>query len=206
VLSVVSAYRALGRLYRGIIENDLRQYVHLGDSAVMTDGIPGNEDDRWVFTEDNPPRELTTAAHLAAAARTLKAFNPELSGHSLDAARELFRVTDGSGAARSAKLHAAAELFLTTGDVQYKDYLLSEADYIVESIDKVGWFMARAELAMNDAGFSKKFRDALPGLKEQYVQQSAETPYGIPYRPHIWGAGWGIQRLAYEYYFLHSAY
>lgn len=29
VLSVVGAYHTLGRLYRGIIENDLRQYVHL---------------------------------------------------------------------------------------------------------------------------------------------------------------------------------
>src|SRR5690554_4519952 len=81
VLSVVGAYRALGRLYRGIIENDLRQYVHLGDSATMTDGIKGNDDDRWVFTENNPPRELTTAAHLAAASRALHDFNPTLSVH-----------------------------------------------------------------------------------------------------------------------------
>ncbi|WP_218031438.1 glycoside hydrolase family 9 protein [Paenibacillus kobensis] len=206
VLSVVGGYRALGRLYRGIIENDLRQYVHLGDSASMSDGIQGNEDDRWVFTEDNPPRELTTAAHLAAASRTLKDFNPTLSNQALQAASEIYKVTDGTGPARRAKIHAAAELFLTTGEQEYKDFLLSEADYIVESIDKVGWFIARAECAMNDAVFTKKFRDALPALKEQFAEQSAETPYGIPYRPHIWGAGWGIQRLGYEYYFLHKAY
>lgn len=206
VLSIVGAYYALGRLYRGIIENNLRQYVHLGDSASMTDGIPGNDDDRWVFTEDNPPRELTTAAHLAAASRALKDFNPELSARTLQAARELYRDTDGTGVARTARIHAAAELFLTTGEESYQQDLLAEADYIVASIDKTGWFMARAEAAMNDAGFSKKFRDALPALKEQYVQQSAETPYGIPYRPHIWGAGWGVQQLGYEYYFLHRAY
>jgi len=34
---------------------------------------------------------------------------------------------------------------------------------------------------------------------------SRETPYGIPYRPHIWGAGWDIQRQAFEYYYLHKA-
>lgn len=206
VLSVVGGYRALGRLYRGIIENDLRQYVHLGDSASMSDGISGTADDRWVFTEDNPPRELTTAAHLAAASRALKDFNPTLSNQALQAAREIFMATDGTGPARTAKIHAAAELFLTTGEQAYKDSLLSEADFIVASIDKVGWFVARAENAMNDAGFTRKFRDALPALKEQFAQQSAETPYGIPYRPHIWGAGWGIQRLGYEYYFLHKAY
>lgn len=199
VLSVVGAYRALGRLYRGIIESDLRQYVHLGDSASMLG-------DRWVFTEDNPPRELTTAAHLAAASRALKEFNPVLSEQALEAACEIYKVTDGTGNARAAKVHAAAELFLATGEPEYKRHLLSEADYIVESIDHIGWFIARAEIAMGDAGFTKKIRDALPALKERIAKQSAETPYGIPYRPHIWGAGWGIQRLGYEYYFLHKAY
>ena len=42
-------YRSLGRLYRGIICNDLRQYVLLGDAGAMTDNIPGNKDDRWVY-------------------------------------------------------------------------------------------------------------------------------------------------------------
>ena len=68
-LTVVGGYRALGRLYRGIICNDLRQYVMLGDAGAMTDNMIGNADDRWVFTEDNPSRELSTAAALAAVSR-----------------------------------------------------------------------------------------------------------------------------------------
>lgn len=35
----------------------------------------------------------------------------------------------------------------TTGEQQYKDFLLSEADFIVEAINKVSWFIARAEQA-----------------------------------------------------------
>jgi hypothetical protein len=210
VLSVAGAYRALGRLYRGIIESDLRQYVHLGDSGSMTDGVKGNDDDRWVFTEDNPPRELSTAAHLAAASRALKGFNDVLSVQALEAAREIYKITDinkgGNNRAKGAKIHAAVELFLTTGEQEYKDFLLSETEFITGAIDRVGWFIARAEKAMNDAGFTKAIRDVLPALKEQFAKQSAETPYGIPYRPHIWGAGWNIQRLGYEYYFLHKAY
>lgn len=206
VLTVVAGYRALGRLYRGIIENDLRQYVHLGDSATMTDGIKGNADDRWVFTENNPPRELTTAAHLAAASRALKGFNDTLSIQALEAACEIFKVTEGTDLARAAKIHAAVELFLTTGEQEYKDFLLSETEFIVSAMDSVGWFIGRAEKAMNDAGFTKAIRDALPALKEQVTQLCSETPYGIPYRPRIWGAGWDIQRLGYEYYFLHKAY
>lgn len=206
-LSVVGAYRALGRLYRGIICNDLRQYVLLGDAGAMTDGIIGNADDRWVFTEDNPMRELTTAAHLAAVSRVLKGFNDTLSVQSLEAAREIYRVTQTPNPfVKSAKVHAAAELFLATGAKEYKDYLLSETDFIVQNISRVGWFIARAEKAMKDAKFTKAIRNALPALQAELEKQAAETPYGIPYRPRIWGAGWDIQELGYRYYFLHTAY
>ena len=37
VLSILSGYRQLGRLYRGIIVPTLRQYVHLGDPSTQTD-------------------------------------------------------------------------------------------------------------------------------------------------------------------------
>jgi hypothetical protein len=206
-LSVVSAYRALGRLYRGIICNDLRQYVLLGDAGAMTDGIIGNEDDRWVFTENNPMRELNTAAQLAAVARVLKGFNDTLSAQSLQAAQEIYRVTEVPNPfMKSAKVHAAAELYLSTGDKVYKDFLLSETDFIVQNIARVGWYIGRAEKAMKDSKFTKAIRDALPGLRAQLEKQAAETPYGIPYRPRIWGAGWDIQELGYNYYFLHDAY
>lgn len=35
---------------------------------------------------------------------------------------------------------------------------------------------------------------------------STETPYGIPYRLHIWGAGWNIQSIGASYYFLHKSF
>jgi len=207
LLSVVGAYRALGRLYRGIIVNSLKQYVLLGDPSAQTDNIAGNSDDRWVFTEDNPPRELTTAAQLAASARVLKGFNDTLSAQALEAARELFAVTDASEErAGLAKLHAATELFLTTGEDEYKDFLLSQTGVITGAMSKVGWFIGRADKAIGDADFTKAIRSALPELKQFYTDKSAETPYGIPYRPHIWGAGWMIQRQGFEYYFLHEAY
>ena len=220
-LSIVGAYRALGRLYRGIISNNIRHYVLLGDPAAMTDGIKGNEDDRWVFTENNPGRELTAAAHLAAASRALKGFNDTLSVQALEAAREIYMISgnlqptpntanqqSGRGpAGRTQKIHAAVELFLTTGDQQYKDFILSETEYIVgPGISQMGWYVAQAEKALGDAGFSKAFRAALPALRENYATQSAQTPYGVPYRPQVWGAGWDIQRMGYQYYFLHRAY
>ena len=59
----------------------------------MTDGKIGNEDDRWIFTEDNPGRELSTAAQLAAVSRVLKGFNDTLSVHCLDIARKVYAST-----------------------------------------------------------------------------------------------------------------
>lgn len=206
VLSVVGAYRSLGRLYRGIICNNLRQYVMLGDAGAMTNNTIGNDDDRWVFTENNPPRELSTAADLAAASRVLKGFNDTLSTQALNVSRELFRITPGEGRAKGAKVQAATELFLTTGEQEYKDYLLAQTDFIVKNIGRVGWFVGRADAAMNDPGFSSVIREALLNYRKELEKEKEETPYGIPYRPKIWGAGWDIQSFGFSQYFLVKAY
>lgn len=205
-LSIVGAYRTLGRLYRGIICNDLRQYVLLGDAASMTDNVSGNEDDRWVFTENNPGRELSTAAHLAAASRVLKGFNDTLSIASLAVARELYDITEVTERARLSKIHAAVELLITTGEKKYKEYLLTEKDYIAKNINHIGWFFGRAEKVINDKEMTKIVRESLVGIREELGKQGEETPYGIPYRPHIWGAGWDIQAFGFRHYFLHTAY
>ena len=205
-LSVVGAYQAMGRLYRGIICNDLRQYVMLGDAGAMTDNILGNKDDRWVFTEDNPSRELSTAAHLAAISRVLKNFNDTLSVQSLQAASKLFDVTREEPSAKGSKIQAAVELYLTTGEAKYSDYLLKEQDYITKNMGRFGWFIARAEVKMKNTAFTKAVREALIAFRVELEKQGAETPYGIPYRPHIWGAGWDIQSFGYRSYFLTKAY
>ncbi len=206
-LTVAAGYKALGRLYRGIICGDLRQYVLLGDAAAMTDGVPGNRDDRWVFTEDNPPREMTSAAQLAAVARVLRGFNDELSADCLRAAQELYEVTDAARNeyVRAAKSHAALELLITTGNPAYRSWLLQETEFICTHMQRLGWIAARALHAVADEAFTAAVRDAFLLLKQDLTAASAETPYGIPYRPRIWGAGWDIQRLGYEYYFLHRA-
>lgn len=205
-LSVIAGWKALGRLYRGIICSDLRQYVMLGDASNMTDNAI-SKDDRWVFTEDNPPRELTTAAQLAGVARALKNFNPGLAGDALQAARDLWQRTPvEDDRARMAKIHAAAELLLTTGEERFRSHLLAERDFIIRHIHPLGWIAARCVKAVDDVNFAEAIRQAMGDLQKILVQQSAETPYGIPYRPHIWGAGWAIQRLGFEYYFLHRAY
>ena len=205
-LSVVNGYLALGRLYRGIICNNLRQYVLLGDAAAMTDGVLGNDDDRWVFTENNPRREMNTAVNLAVAARVLRGFNDTLAVHCENIAKEIF----ASGIQTKDNLQAAVELYQTTGDRQYFDYIIANWDDCVKNAASCAWYLAPVEKEMQGQKKYRKqcaaFRDALIQYRGQLDDESSETPYGVPYRPSIWGAGWDIQSFGFRHYFLAKNY
>jgi hypothetical protein len=196
VLSVVGGYESMGRLYRGIIEPTLRQYVFLGDGAGITDnvvfdakktpeatapavGLPGSPDDRWVFTEENPRRELLTAASLAAASRALKGYNDDLSRRSLKAAIELYDRARPQN--ELARVGAATELFLTTRDGKYRQLLLDQKDAIATSIDRVGWMVGRTLPLVRDDAYSKTIRDAVAAYRTKVDALAKETPYGVPY-------------------------
>ena len=179
----------------------------------MKDGKIGNEDDRWIFTEDNPSREMSTAAQLAATSRVLREFNDTLSMHCLNISREIFaNVGKDNNRIMNQKVQAAVELYLATDEKQYLDFLLDNQQEIVNRISSVAWFTARAEQKIAKLGdkraraFSKAFREALSKVEADLQTQVKETPYGVPYRPHIWGAGWDIQSFGYRHYFLASAY
>ena len=75
-------------------------------------------------------------------------------------------------------------------------------EHITANINRMGWIVSRAVKDLRDEDFAAAVQNALKDLKRHYDELSGETPYGIPYRPHIWGAGWDIQRLGFQYYFL----
>lgn len=221
-LSVVGAYRSLGRLYHEIMCGDLRQYVLLGDASVMTSGIPGGEDERLVFTEDNSARELEVAGHLAGSYRALKDYNKDLADGCLQAAKELYEVTTKSSGScvqnaydplehtrnytDNNRIFAACELFLSTGDDEYRDFILSKCAHICDNISEIGWAVCRCIHQIDDKAFTGAVREALLRYRLEIAKKSEETPYGIPYEPRIWGAGWDIQNKGTRYYFLHKAF
>jgi len=209
-LSVVAGYSNLGRLYRGIICPTLRQYVLLGDGSTMTDGLvgtPSPADDRWVFTEDNPGRELTTAAHLAAASRVLKGFNDTLSIQCLEVAEAIYKLDRPvTGRAVTSKIHAAVELFKTTGKSEYKDYIVNNESAIERNFRSIGWLVGPALKKINNDALTKTLTKAAEQFSTEIIRQGDETPFGVPYRPYIWGAGWDIQSFGVRQYFLHKAF
>lgn len=204
LLTIIGGYEALGRLYKGIICNDLRQYVLLGDGANMTDGEI-SDDDRWVFTEDNPDREFEVAGQLAAAYRCMKGFNDELAAKSLSIARSLYDITKEAGH-EAGKVSTAVELFLSTGEAKYKDYILKHFDAIKENFKNVGWIVARALDKIDDASFTKAFKAEAKAVNDYIEKVRQSNPYGVFYKAMPWGAGWMIQSIGSKYYFLYKAF
>ena len=212
-LTVLGGYRTLGRFYRGIISPTLRQYTLLGDFAAQTDGVPGSPDDRWVFTEENPQRELDAAAGLAASARALKGYDDPLAAECLHVAREIWDVTHepvatpaGRRPRPSARISLAVELLLATRDQRYADYLVGQREPIVSQIRSTGWVVGRALAAVNDPAFTKALSDAVTAYHDEVLRLEKKTPYGVPYEPDVWGAGWTIQNFGMQQYFLHTAF
>ncbi|HYG34770.1 MAG TPA: glycoside hydrolase family 9 protein, partial [Clostridia bacterium] len=219
VITIVNGYRSLGRLYRGIICPTLRQYVFLGDGAISTDNrkydaslkekesrgeCSGLKDDNWVFTEENPQRELYVASSLALAARVLKQHNPELAKESLAVAEELWQ--RDAKARTDQKIEVAVELFLSTGKDEYKTFLSTNANFIAERMERFGWRVGRALPKLQDQAFEAKMVEAAKNYRKKVDDLQKENPYGVPYRPDIWGAGWGIQRFGFRQYFLCRAF
>jgi hypothetical protein len=222
VASILGGYRAMGRVYLGIQEATLDQYVLLGDPANATDNLiynaklkPGertgfessNADDRWVFTEEKPEHEYKAIAALAAAGRVLKPTNPTLAAECVAAAEALWLVEKDPAKAFSQRMIAAAQLLKTTADARYRDEILSNRIGIVAKSNEIAWAIAPITPLLKDDAFTHDLREA---VRRDYAaiekKQSTDSPFGVPYAPYIWGAGWDIERFGVEQFYLHQAF
>lgn len=221
LLTVLGGYRSLGRLYRGIICPDLRQYVMLGDASAMTDNLvydislsPGQvkeshssvRDDRLVFTEENPDRELSVAAGLSAASRVLRKSNPELSAECLKTALALWEDSGGKARRTSSKVFALAELILSTDDPVLKEKLVGMKEEIIENVGRNGWALGEVIHKIDNNKFKKDLSEAVANYQSELREKAAKSPFGVPYEPNIWGAGWTIQQFGVQQYFFYKGW
>ena len=221
VLSILGSYRGMGRLYRGIIVPTLQQYVLLGEETNSTDNLfhdsslkadersathSGKTDDRLVFTEQNPAHEYKGMAALAMAGRVLKKLNPALAKESVGAAEALWKQDRDPKSAFNERMVAAVELWLTTKKPEYGQVLLDNRKQIAQHIDSVGWSIGKVLSLIKDRAFVDEIRGAVSQSFTKIVERQKATPFGVPYRPVIWGAGWDIQHFGVEQYFLHRAF
>jgi endoglucanase len=221
VLSILGSYRGMGRLYRGIIVPTLQQYVLLGEETNSTDNLfhdsslkadersathSGKTDDRLVFTEQNSAHEYKGIAALAMAGRVLNKLNPALAKESVAAAEALWKQDRDPKSAFNERMVAAVELWLTTKKPEYGEVLLDNRKQIAQHIDSVGWSIGKVLSLIKDRAFVREIRGAVSQSFTKIVEKQKATPFGVPYRPVIWGAGWDIQRFGVEQYFLQRAF
>ena len=222
IVSILGGYRSMGRVYRGIQEATLEQYVLLGDTANYTDNLFYNSalksnqrtstesskpDDRWVFTEQNPSHEYKAIAALASAARVLKFANPTLAVECLSAAEALWSAETDPAKAFDDRVIAAVQLFKSTGKETYRSDILSNRAHIIADSAKIAWAVAPVAASLHDEAFLHDLREAVRrDFAALEKKQSTDSPFGVPYTPYIWGAGWNIENFGVEQYYLHQAF
>lgn len=151
-------------------------------------------DDRLAFTQTNPARQLFVAAGLALAARVLQGYNAALADECLNVAETLWatnkHITDKDmgavyaygyrGGIESLKIHALAELILTTRKDEYKEELYRLGTVVEEHFRISGWTLGRVLPLLDRPDFLQKVTAAARAYATELEQRRRENPFGCP--------------------------
>jgi hypothetical protein len=230
-LNLLSGYRAAGHSFHGIIANREGRNI-TGDWASQTDQLfyesklkpnqktmttSGVSDDRWAFTNRDTGLEYKVAAALTAASRALAGFDDKLSKECLETAKKAWEYeqthepvrTPAEYVPRDTKVQeiiATSELLYTTGEDKYAFHLKALQPDIEKSAARSAWSVARVTDKLKDEAFNTGIRRALEAYKPKLDSALASTPFGIQWRPAVWGVGWSIQEFALQHYYLVKKY
>ena len=241
LLNIIAQVENIGFVAQGIVQGNMWQYAHIGDGSTQTDGLvynpalrpydvvggtSGTRDDRYAFTSNggNAAGQMSTIAAMAAAARALKDYNPELSDKALKLAIKLwdenFEAADPSKMAANAngmmmfrfnmgdqRTGAAVQLWRATGEQKYKDFFLPK---VLEQLKPQpapampagmggGFFRGGTNLstALELYPFmDKDFQKAVKAAIPDYVKGVEAAAAENPYGVPVSGRGWGGTEIA----------
>jgi hypothetical protein len=78
---------------------------------------------------------------------------------------------------------------------------------IIKNIDDCGTSLSRVLHLIKDDSFITNIDSAVSKYQSELDNsQKNDSPYGVPYRPNIWGAGWTIQSFGVDQYFFHKGW
>ena len=230
-LNLLSGYRASGHSFHGIIANKEGRNI-TGDWASQTDQLfydsklkpdqktmthSGVNDDRWAFTNRDTGLEYKVAAALAAASRALAGFDDKLAKECIETAKKAWEyeqshppvLTPAEYVPRDTKVQeiiATSELLYTTGEDKYAFHLKALQPEIERSASRSAWSVVRVADKVKDEAFNSGIKTALEAYKPKLDSMLASTPFGIQWRPAVWGVGWSIQDFAMQHYYLAKKY
>ncbi len=217
VLQLVAQVNAIGYAIPGINESHLYQYRHLGDAVTKTDGIAGNDDDRWAFTNRSSRMNYGTAISLAAATRALKEYDPALSKEALRVAQYIWEdeqnrpaepePTTGRrlGNIYAQECRAAFELWRTTGDKAYKIRMEQLLPELVKQFTPNISLIARIMPFMGE-DFKQHMKSSVKTYAEQLAEVDSTNPFGISISLHGWAGNGTIIRSGITNYQLHKSF
>ena len=104
------------------------------------------------------------------------------------------------------RIEALVELALATNDEAYTKELVKRLPEVVDTIEWSGWVLGRVMPRIQDEKFVTEVNAAIVKLHQKIETEGKQTPFGVPYTPKIWGAGWGIQAFGVPQYFLHRGW
>ena len=79
-------------------------------------------------------------------------------------------------------------------------------DVLNERMPSHNLVLGRVVQKSTDQEFNDRVKSIVKNNFEKVVEIQKENPYGVPYRPYIWGAGWGIQSFGIDVLFLHLGF
>lgn len=230
-LNLVAQVENIGHPTRGIVVPNLHQYHHLGDASTETDNLPynpnlkpyesdgvssGTPDDRWAFTTRSRGLDFATASALAAAARPLREFNPDLSDRALAAARKLLKDNEGEPPTEGAggffgnrgELGAALQMFITTGEATYASRF---EELLWTSLDSGPQRWRPIDLALQavphlDDNYRSRLRPYIEDYRAVIDEYARENPYGVPISRGGWAGNSTVVNFAITNFRAHQYY
>ncbi|MFW5754489.1 MAG: glycoside hydrolase family 9 protein [Marinilabiliaceae bacterium] len=231
-IGLIAQHRAVGHAIPGIVAPSLDQYTHLGDGVTKTDNLiydpeldslevdgdrSGRFDDRWAFTSKSTPLNYGSAAGLAASARALEDYNPELAEECLTTAQEvwdheqgkepdIFEVGNTTGGPMILEeLRAATELLISTGDEKYAERIREMWPEVSDRFGSLASTLLPALSLMDDEFVGQVEERAREFVKETEALKK-ENPFGVPITEGGWAGNGTVISHAITQYMLHKAF
>ena len=208
VLNLVAQAENIGHMSQTLSNSVLDNYHHLGDAAAITDGLhydprlkpyqksadgksSGTPDDMWAFTNRNPGSDMRAATMFAAASRALKGYNDDLAARALKESKRLQKEANEilanqpqragrGGAMGGGDVSANIQLYLSTGEEQYRDKVKEQINATLERSATQGITTALEAIPILGDEFKESLRPYVEQYKEYIKSMEEDNPYGVP--------------------------
>jgi endoglucanase len=202
----------LDGLWYAKVANRYSQLYDPGENLKEIEEVIPDLDDRLIFTQANPVRQVFAAAGLAQAARVLKGYNDSLAVECLQVAETLWEANKDhpdeetstayayghKSSLGGLKIHALVELILTTGKKQYKQELCAMGDAVRKHFGSSGWTLGRVLPLLDCQEFCESVADAATAYCGQLEARMQENPFGSPLAH--------TEIVGLKHYFLHKGW